>query len=93
MESTQEGEATACRLVKEAVLCQMLQHLLAVHSETSGEDVILLADGSREARTTLPDEEETPRMEGPDVGNASRTIEDPDGSQRSPACSTIHTKA
>ena len=52
-ESTQEGEETACGLIKEAVLRQMLQHLLAVHSDEAGEDVILLAEEQLETLQAL----------------------------------------
>ena len=52
-ESTQEGEATACGLIKEAVLRQMLQHLLAVHSDESGEDAILFAEEQLETLQAL----------------------------------------
>ena len=42
-ESTQEGENKACGLVKGAVLCQMLQHIPAVHPAEVGDTLILLA--------------------------------------------------
>ena len=38
------GEGVACGLVNEAVLRQILQHLLTIHSKDEGDHVLLLAE-------------------------------------------------
>ena len=63
-ESTQEGEEVACGLVKEAVLRQILQHLLSIHSKEEDDHVLLLAEEQLDTLQALL-EEEAPRVDKP----------------------------
>ena len=87
-ESTQEGENTACGLVKEAVLRQILQHTLTVYLTEGGQGVITLAEeeldtlqalletgAEREDRPPLPHHLPPPNstlVEEETLGNATR---------------------
>ena len=57
-ESTQEGEELACALVKEAVLRQILQHMLTLHAKDGDDQVLLLAEEQLETLEALLDEGE-----------------------------------
>ena len=54
----------ACGLVKEAVLRQILQHLLTIHSKEEDDHVLLLAEEQLDTLQALL-EEEAPRVDKP----------------------------
>ena len=78
-ESTQEGEEVACTLVKEAVLRQILQHTLTLHTKDGDDQVLLLAEEQLETLQALLDEgelrEDKPALPRSQIPNASNQAE------------------
>ena len=79
-ESTQEGEEVACTLVKEAVLRQILQHTLTLHTKDGDDQVLLLAEEQLETLQALLDEgelrEDKPPLPRSQIPNASNQAEE-----------------